>query len=474
MKFHFFRDHIVRLLSEKPFVYNFEYLKNGRFIFMLEKNEAGVEKFEIIAPLLNPNLTACEKRRLRSEIMAVHGISERTLRRYMAAYKKLGFKGLLPKPKSKGYLKAISEKVLQAAIQLKRELPERSVRRIITILEKEGLVAVSELSRSTLSHILSKRNYTRKELLRGEFAGKTAARRFARCGRNSLWQSDIKYGPYIPDGRGGKNRTYLISFIDDATRVITHSEFYDNQRLPMLEDCFRKAVIKFGKPDDIYVDNGRQYTSRWFRIACARLKIRYMNARAYSPESKGKIERYNATVEEFFQELSLEPVDTLTELNRKYKIWLEEGYHRKPHSSLDGETPMERFQGDARHLRMATAEECYDAFLHEETRKVDGTGCVSVDGVLYEAGMEFCGKKLDLRFDPFDLSRVEIWYSGRKIKTVEPIIVREYCGRAVKTSRGTQVGRSRLLEVYSAENAKKIKRNSTFLSFANLEEEKNV
>ena len=69
-----------------------------------------------------------------------------------------------------------------------------------------------------------------------------------------------------------------------------------------------------------------------------------MNARAYSPESKGKIERYNATVEEFFQELSLEPAHTLTELNRKDRSWLEESYQQKPHSSLDGETPMSGFK----------------------------------------------------------------------------------------------------------------------------------
>ena len=441
---------------------------------MLSKNEDGVEKFEIIAPLLTKGLTPCEKRRLRSEIMETHEISERTLRRYVSAYKKFGFEGLLPKTKLKGFLKAMPEKVLESAIQLKRELPERSVRRIITIMEKEGTIIAGEVSRSTLSHILSKLGYTRSELLRSRFNGKAAARRFARRGRNSLWQSDIKYGPYIPDGCGGKKRTYLASFIDDATRVITHSEFYDNQRLPILEDCFRKAIIKFGKPDDLYVDNGRQYTSRWFRVACARLKIRYMNARAYSPESKGKIERYNATVEEFFQELSLEPAHTLIELNRKYRSWLEEGYQQKPHSSLDDETPMERFQRDARHLRMATVEECFDAFLHDETRKVDGTGCISIAGVLYEAGLELCGKKVDLRFDPFDLSRIEIWHHGKKLKMAEPIVIGEYCGRAVKRSNLIEIGRSRLLEVYAAENARRRGRQATFLSFANTGEEKNV
>jgi len=402
-----------------------------------------------------------------------HGISERTLRRYIELYKKQGFNGLMPKPRKTGF-KAISPEILEAAIQIKSELPERSVRRVITILEKEGYVEPGEISRSTLSHNLLKLGITTAELLRDRVTGKVAARRFARLGRNSLWQSDIKYGPYISDGHGGKKRTYLASFIDDATRLITHSEFYDNQRMPILEDCLRKAMIKFGKPDEIYVDNGTQYTSKWFRIACARLKIRYMNAKAYSPESKGKIERFNGRVDEFLQEVSLERPVTLIALNKRYRVWLEEGYQHKPHSAIDGDAPMKRFQQDLRHMRIATVDECYDAFMHEETRKVDKTGCVSLAGVLYEAGVELSGKKVDLRFDPFDLSWIEIWYQGRKIKNAGPIVISEYCGNASKMSNRIEIGRSRLLDVYAKDNEARRKQQMGFLTFSDRKEKDNV
>ena len=79
----------------------------------------------------------------------------------------------------------------------------------------------------------------------------------------------------------------MIAFIDDTTRLVCHAEFYDNQRLPILEDSFRKAVLKFGKPDAVYVDNGKVFVSRWFRVACAKLGIKHLNTKAYSPESKG-------------------------------------------------------------------------------------------------------------------------------------------------------------------------------------------
>ena len=79
-----------------------------------------------------------------------------------------------------------------------------------------------------------------------------------------------------------------MAIIDDATRLVVHAEFYDNQRLPVLEDTFRKAIIKCGAPDNLYVDNGKIFVSQWLRLACAKLRIRHLNTKAYSPEAKGQ------------------------------------------------------------------------------------------------------------------------------------------------------------------------------------------
>ena len=67
--------------------------------------------------------------------------------------------------------------------------------------------------------------------------------------RNYLWQSDIKYGIYI----GGKP-TYMVCFLDDCTRNIMHSEFYDTLDQSIVQDCFRKALLKHGAPDCVYFD----------------------------------------------------------------------------------------------------------------------------------------------------------------------------------------------------------------------------
>jgi hypothetical protein len=99
------------------------------------KLQTSAERFEMIAPLLADGLCAAEKRRIRLEILEKHGISERTLRRYLENYRKDGLRGLEPAGRAEaGTFKAIPADILEIAMQCRRELPERSVRNIVTIL----------------------------------------------------------------------------------------------------------------------------------------------------------------------------------------------------------------------------------------------------------------------------------------------------------------------------------------------------
>ena len=70
------------------------------------------------------------------------------------------------------------------------------------------------------------------------------------------------------------------------------------------------------------MDNGQIFISQWLRLACAKLRIRHLNTRAYSPEAKGKIERFNRTVEEFLQKARLEKPPTLEQLNDLFRAGL--------------------------------------------------------------------------------------------------------------------------------------------------------
>ena len=236
-----------------------------------EASEKLLSRYEMIAPLLSGHLDAFERRRIRSQILSSGTVSERSLRRYIQTYKEKGYKGLADSERSdKGTLRSIPETVINEAVKLKQELPSRSVRRIIEILEGEKIVKPGVISRTSLNRHLVQRGYGASQL-RAEGKATQPSGRFERRHRNSLFQADIKYGPKIMVN-GAIKKTYLLAIIDDKTRMVMHAEFYGTQRLPILEDCFRKALLKFGKPSDILVDNSDR------KISAARFLRRFSPA----------------------------------------------------------------------------------------------------------------------------------------------------------------------------------------------------
>ena len=435
------------------------------------------ERFELIAPLLEPDIEPAEKRARRERILErqqVLGapISERTLRRYVQHYREQGLQGLEPKTRrDHGELREISQDILEEAKVLKAELPQRSVRQIIEILEVEGKIVPGSVSHTTLGRHLRKLRFMGLPK-----TPKNGYKRFQKEYRNQLWQVDLKYGPFIPDPKNPKKncRTYLLAFIDDHTRLVTHGQFYLDQSLPILEDCFRKAILKRGIPDNVYVDNGKIFVSRWFRMACARLNIRHKAAAPYSPESKGKIERFMGTADEFINEVSLLKPRTLKELNDAFLSWLEEGYNHKPHSALNDQTPASVFAGDSRKLRFVSPEELRDAFLWEESRKVDKTGCIKLNGLVFDVGPDLVGRMIDARFDPLNLNAVEIWFNGQKIKLAKELKInadREWKTDSVDVAAPTD---SRYLKAMAHKEQERRKRYRNAISFHKLEGDSDV
>jgi transposase InsO family protein len=251
------------------------------------EREEALRRFALIAPLLEEGISAAEVARRRCVLLGKEDISERTLRRWIASYKKSGFNGLLRRERNdKGVGKNITPEALALAEQMRRELPRRSAGLLRELLEQEG----HKVARSTLERHLRLKGLSGKQLAAEAKTG-GATRRFVRVGRNTLWQSDVKYGPYLPDPNDSKKkfRTYLLVILDDATRLVVHAEFYADQKLPVLEDGLRKAILRYGSPRSLYVDNGKIFTSTWLQLACAKLNIRHLKTRPYSPEAKGYV-----------------------------------------------------------------------------------------------------------------------------------------------------------------------------------------
>ena len=223
------------------------------------------------------------------------------------------------------------------------------------------------------------------------------------------------------------------------------------------------------------IETRQIFISKWFRIACGRLGIRHMATKPYSPQSKGKIERFNGFVNEFLEELSLQPAASLAELNKKFRVWLEEGYVHKPHAGLDNKTPYQAYQENPKRVRFTSNEECRQVFLWEETRRVDKTGTVKLKGLAYDAGVDLIQRTVDLRYDPFDLSIIEVWHNGIFVRKTERLIMPEYLPqRPVSQSTPVASNGSRLFDAYEEKHQTREKQKNSAISFIDMEGDSHV
>lgn len=393
--------------------------------------EIAVQRFQLIAPLLAEGLDAGKTKEVKNQICKTSGLSERTIRRYLEQYRNKGFGGLKPKGISgKIEKEAVPPHLLEQAILLRKEAPTRSVAQIIQILEWEGLAKPGQLKRSTLQEKLTERGYSSRQMKLYSQTG-VAARRFQKRHRNQLWQSDIKFGPYLPIGPNGtKKQVYLVAVIDDATRFILHGAFYPTLDSRIIEDAFRNAIQKYGVPEAVYFDNGKQYRTKWMSRTCSKLGTRLIFAKPYAPESKGKVERFNRVVDSFLGEVALEKPNSLDRLNELFQVWLSECYQNKPHSSLgENISPETAYRSDKKTLRFIGPDKLANAFLHCETRKVDKSGCISFMDQKYEVGLSFIGRQVNVVYDPAGLEELTIEYEGYSPWKAKKLVIGERSGK---------------------------------------------
>jgi putative transposase len=395
------------------------------------RTEIALARYTLILPIVRET---CRRQRyqMRQNIAAtIHNfpsgmkgkVSVTTLYRWEKAYRQGGFDALKPQVRQDKECRVISPETLDRAEALKREQPFRSARAIINILQmdRENPIPEKSLAERTLRRQLAKRGATTAQLAAEQQP--KAYRRFERNAFGDLWQGDALHGPYLPDPANPdkKRQTFLFAFIDDHTRLVPHAQFYWHEQLPRLEDCFKRAVRRYGAPLAVYVDRGAVYKSKQFDTACATMGVQRILATAYYPEGKGKIERFFGFVRsDFLPELETSDVTSLHQLNQSLLAWLEVVYHRKHHSEIGG-TPLERFRLNPNPAaRSIDPETLHQAFLHRDGRKVAKTATVSFQGNRYCVPSFLRGKSIELRYDPFDLSRLEIWYQEQFLEMATP------------------------------------------------------
>jgi putative transposase len=196
-----------------------------------------------------------------------------------------------------------------------------------------------------------------------------------------------------------------------------YSSFTFTEKSYEFEKGIKHILKTHGHIGKLYTDNGSTFVSEETKRILSILGIPLIHSRPRKPAGRGKIERFFRTVrDQFLRPLDKEHISGIDELNIKFKTWLEGEYHRNPHRSLNGLTPLECFMNKARYIiRVKEEIDLENVFLHEISRKVYKDNTFSLCGVLYETPGILCGKKIKLRYDPAVMNPIHIYLEGSYI-----------------------------------------------------------
>jgi putative transposase len=382
-------------------------------------------RFGVIAALVCRGFeNRLQKEQVRKEILnrewkfpdgGTRKVSPRTLRHWLQRYRQYGLDGLYDSlrksRRSKGRFRAIPAETLKRAHELCVEVPGRSAETIKGLLEVEAGGPLGFSVRSLQRHLKridARRPNAKKEL----------HERWEQLYANDMWHGDTAHGVWLPDPHNPNEmkRTKLIIFVDDASRMCTHGEFYFDEKLPSLIDTFSKAVLQRGKPKRLLLDNAFIFHSTTLEVMCAELETELSFCRPRRPQGKGKVERLIRTVREgFMNEANRAGFTNVEELNQAFLGWLDM-YHRREHSELK-QTPLARWQQDVTQVQAVTPEHIRRALMLRATRKVqEQTGILYLDGHEYACAKEVAGKSVEARWHVDEEGWIEVWYDGKFVE----------------------------------------------------------
>ncbi|HEX4334553.1 MAG TPA: DDE-type integrase/transposase/recombinase [Polyangiaceae bacterium] len=351
-----------------------------------------------------------------------------TMRGWLADYRRGGFDALLPKVRrDAGSGRAIPQELADLLCETKEQHADFSVGLVIDHVTRFARIPDGvTLAPSTVHRILSRAGLMQKK--QGEPTTKDR-RRFAYEKAGELWMSDVMHGPAVMVS-GRQRKTYLLALIDDATRLVPYAAFALSENASAFLTVLEQGIRRRGVSKRLYVDNGAAFRAQHLALVCAKLGITLIHARPYSPQGKGKMERWFRTVRlQLLPTLQPEDKKSLDAINRRLWAWVEGEYHRNPHRGLDGDTPADRWAMHSDEVRLPSGD-IADLFLFEQKRRVQADRTVSLEGVAYEVDAMLVSETVVLRYDPSlprEKRAVQVWHRGKQIQIARRVNVYANC-----------------------------------------------
>jgi putative transposase len=390
-------------------------------------------RFHLIAEALNPAVGAAERGLIiRGLACLAHPHPDGTMRvysrgtldRWVRAYRARGLAGLRPVARSDiGAVRRHPELLAEAAA-LRAEVPARSSGAIADMLWRRHGVRVAE--RTIRAHL------RRRGLHRAAIGGiPRAFGRFEAEAPNERWITDVLVGPFVPYPRvAGSRRAKLFLIVDDHSRLLVHGRWMTEENTRAGQDVLREAIARRGLPQVLHADNGAPFANAALERSCAVLGIRLVHSRPYSPQGRGKQERLNRYIRQrFLAEAEATGIADFASLNDRFMAWAEQVCNTRTHAETN-ETPIARFTADGP-PRAADPAVVADAFRWSAVRLVTKTATISLTGRRFQVDPVLVGRRIELRYDPTDMSCLDVFFEGRSAGVATPLVMGAHVHPAV-------------------------------------------
>lgn len=374
-------------------------------------------RFALIAPVIqglfpDASATAYYKRVTASPLTLPDGstvsYSYKTLEKWKSQYKIGGLDALMPNTRSdKGLSRALNEEAIAEIYRIKLEHPRMNATQIYEHLVRESFipanVSVDSVQRfirhNDLKSARDPNLRDRKAYEEDEFG--------------KIWQADTCYLPYITED-GKSRRVYCIMIIDDHSRLLVGGELFYHDNACNFQKVLKNAIAAYGIPDKLYVDNGCSYSNEQLSMICVSLGILLLHTRVRDGASKGKVERHFRTLKErWLYTLDIDAISSLAQFNGLLRDYIR-SYNTMFHRGING-VPLDRYEASKAHPRKPESRQWLDdCFYNRIARKVRKDSTVTIDGICYDVPMQFISAKVDIRFQPDDMTSAFILFDDQK------------------------------------------------------------
>ena len=335
-------------------------------------------------------------------------LTPKTVKNWYYKYKKEGLESLENHKRSdkNNFRKIKNELVEDRIIELRKMYPRITTKKIYEKLLEDNYIT-SDVSVYAIFRYLKNNN------LKAVQISKKEKKKYEHDYPNDSWQSDTSTGPYIKvDGKS--KRVYLIMIIDDASRLIVGYDFFFEDNAINMQKVLKSAIKKYGVPKQLYVDNGSPYKNEQISLITARLGIKLIHAKPYSPTGKGKIERSFRTIKDGWLNCSdWNEFKTIEDVKDSFSNYLYKEYINKEHSETKI-TPNNKWHNEIKELKQLEEEKIEEAFMHSRISKVYNDSTIQINNEKYEVPYKYVGQKIEVRYYVSNPKEIIIYKDGKR------------------------------------------------------------